>query len=200
MKEWLLVLCKIITIVTNRICEQNISRINSDRPSLQIPQFAFHISRNIPFRTEICTFLFWNVLCGIWERYHYYDVIMSTMAYQITRLASVYLTIYSGADQRKHQSSAALAFVRGIHRWPVNSPHKGPVTRKMFHLMTSSWHCGIYEFGVFQAVDMWQSSFISLAICSWQDIGYISELHQFKFVHRFGRLKHPSCMMIVTNL
>ena len=32
----------------------------------------------------------------------------------------------------KHQSSASLAFVRGIHRWPVNSPHKGPVTRKMF--------------------------------------------------------------------
>ena len=38
----------------------------------------------------------------------------------------------SGADQIKHQSSASLAFVRGIHRSPVNSPHKGPVTRKMF--------------------------------------------------------------------
>ena len=47
-------------------------------------------------------------------------------------------TVYSGADQRKHQSSASLAFVRGIHRWPVNSPHKGPVTRKYFHLITSS--------------------------------------------------------------
>ena len=43
------------------------------------------------------------------------------------------------ADQRrKQQSSASLAFVRGIHRRPVNSPHKWPVTRKMFHLMTSS--------------------------------------------------------------
>ena len=41
-------------------------------------------------------------------------------------------TVYSGADQRKHQGSASLAFVRGIHRWPVNSPHKWPVTRKMF--------------------------------------------------------------------
>ena len=40
--------------------------------------------------------------------------------------------VCSGQDQRKHQSSASLAFVRGIHRWPVNSPHKGPVTRKMF--------------------------------------------------------------------
>ena len=44
----------------------------------------------------------------------------------------VYSTVYSGTDQSKHQSSASLAFVRGIHRWPVNSPNKGPVTRKMF--------------------------------------------------------------------
>ena len=43
-----------------------------------------------------------------------------------------YSAVYSSADQRKHQSSASLAFVRGIHRWPVNSPHKGAVTRKMF--------------------------------------------------------------------
>ena len=41
-------------------------------------------------------------------------------------------TVYSGADHRKHQSSASLVFVRGIHRWAVNSPHKWPVTRKMF--------------------------------------------------------------------
>ena len=78
---------------------------------------------------------------------HYNDVIMSTMASQITSLTSDYSIIYSGADQRKHQSSASLAFGRGIHRWPVNSPHKGPVTRKKFpfdyiimiwfHLMTS---------------------------------------------------------------
>ena len=40
-------------------------------------------------------------------------------------------TVYSDADQRKHQSSTSLAFVRGIHRGPVNSPHKWPVTRKM---------------------------------------------------------------------
>ena len=47
------------------------------------------------------------------------------------RLAIVYLTVYSYADQRKHQIFASLAFVRGLHRSPVNSPHKGPVTRKM---------------------------------------------------------------------
>ena len=57
---------------------------------------------------------------------------MSAMASQITSLTIVYSTFYSGADQRKHQSSASQAFVRGIHRWPVTSPQKGPVTRKMF--------------------------------------------------------------------
>ena len=56
---------------------------------------------------------------------------MGAMACQITSLSLVYSNVYSGADQRKHQSSASLAFVRGIHRWPVNSPHKWPVTRKM---------------------------------------------------------------------
>ena len=59
---------------------------------------------------------------------HYSDVIMDPIASQITRL----FTVYAGAGERKHQRSASLAFVRGIHRWPVNSPHKGPVTRNMF--------------------------------------------------------------------
>ena len=63
---------------------------------------------------------------------HYNGVIISAMASQITRLTIVYQTFYSGADQRKHQSSVSPAVVRGIHRWPVNSPHKRPVTRKMF--------------------------------------------------------------------
>ena len=63
---------------------------------------------------------------------HYNDAMMGTMASQITSLTIVYSAIYSGADQRNHQSSASLSFVWGIHRGPVNSPHKGPVTRKMF--------------------------------------------------------------------
>ena len=63
---------------------------------------------------------------------HYSDTIMDAMASKITRVAIVYATVYSGADQRKHQSSASLAFVREIHRWPVIFPHKGPVPRKMF--------------------------------------------------------------------
>ena len=81
---------------------------------------------------------------------------MDTMAYQITSLIIVYLTIYSGADQRKHQSSASLAFVRGIHRWPVNSPHNWPVTRKCFHLMTSSW------IGTYPAISAWGHVLLSL--------------------------------------
>ena len=64
--------------------------------------------------------------------FHYKDVIMSAMASQITRLTIVYSTVCSAIDQRKHQSSASLSFVRGIHQRSMNSPHKGSVTRKMF--------------------------------------------------------------------
>ena len=63
---------------------------------------------------------------------HSCDVIMATNASPITNLTIVYSAVYTGADQRKYQSSASMAFVRGIHRGPVNSPHKWPVTRKMF--------------------------------------------------------------------
>ena len=57
---------------------------------------------------------------------------MGAVASQITSLTIVYSAVYSGVDQRKHQSSVSLTFVRGIHRWPVSSSHKWPVTRKMF--------------------------------------------------------------------
>ena len=63
--------------------------------------------------------------------FHNNDVIMSTVAFQITSLTIVYSSFYSDADQRTHQSSASLAFVREIHRWPVHSPQKGLVTRKL---------------------------------------------------------------------
>ena len=81
----------------------------------------------------------WDMTTHIWCHcneipHHYTDVIISAIASQITSLTIVYSTVYSGADQRKHQSSASLAFVWGIHRWPVNCPHKGSVTRKMFPL------------------------------------------------------------------
>ena len=72
-------------------------------------------------------------------RSHYSDVIMGALASQITSLTIVYSTVYSDTDQRKHQSSASLAFVRGIHRGPVNSPHKWLVTRKMFPFDDVIW-------------------------------------------------------------
>ena len=77
----------------------------------------------------------WNAIyiyIYIYKVPHHNDVIMGAMSSQITSLTIVYSTVYSDADQRRHQSSAPLAFARGIHRWPVNSRHKGPVTRKKF--------------------------------------------------------------------
>ena len=94
-----------------------------------------------------------SLLCHAWNHdkphensspsTHYNDAIMGAIASQITSLTIVYSTVYSGTHQRKHQSSASLAFVWGIHRGPVNSPHKGPVTRKMFR---------------FDGVTMWKPS------------------------------------------
>ena len=92
---------------------------------------------------QICTQFCFTVFCSgyiiLFGRFiritcsnHYSDVIMGSIASQITSLTIVYSTVYSGADQRTHQSSASMAFVWGIHRWLVNSPHKGPVAWKMF--------------------------------------------------------------------
>ena len=102
----------------------------------------------------------WLVHC-VMKVIHYNDIIMGTMASQITSLTFVYSTVYSGADQRHHQSSASLAFVWGIHRGPVNSPHKWPVTRKMFpfdgvimcmhkaaSFSTQQWNFEYFFFGV----------------------------------------------------
>ena len=66
---------------------------------------------------------------------------MGMMASEITSLAIVYSTIYLVEDQRKHQTSVSLAFVWGIHRRPVNSPHKWSVTRKMFPFDDVIMHC-----------------------------------------------------------
>ena len=79
---------------------------------------------------------------------------MTTIASQITSLTSVYSTVYSDADQRKHQSSASLAFVWGIHRDRWIPRTKGQLRGKCFHLMTSSSarHCleqSAYAHGAF---------------------------------------------------
>ena len=91
---------------------------------------------------------------------------MSPMASQITSLCIVYSTVYSGAYQRKHQSFASLTFVRRIYWGPVNSPHKRPVTRKCFHLMTSS------------CIKYWPSVLMAILSC------YV-EVFKWIFIHVF---------------
>ena len=59
--------------------------------------------------------------CSQMYLYYYNDIIISPMASQITGVLIIYSTVCAGEDQRKHQSSAPLASVRKIHRWPVNS-------------------------------------------------------------------------------
>ena len=105
-----------------------------------------------------------SITCRHWcGTYHCSDVIMSALASQITTVSRVCPTICSGVHQRKYQSSASLTFVRGIHRWPVDSAHKGPVTRKMFpfddvimYLESSSWEIRTQLFYIANAlfVDM----------------------------------------------
>ena len=90
---------------------------------------------------------------------HYNDAIMSAMAPQITGTSVVCSTVSSGTDQRKHQSSASLVFVRGIHRWPVDSPHKGPVTWKLFPFDdTITWSPFCFHYHVLSAIPVHRST------------------------------------------
>ena len=87
------------------------------------------VSQNVPSGLTVSIYVSvnWVINCA-----DYNDIIMGVMESQITSLTIVYSVVYLSADQRKHQNSAILVFVWGIHRRPVNSPHKGPVTWKMF--------------------------------------------------------------------
>ena len=90
---------------------------------------------------------------------HYSDVIMSAMSSQITGVSIVYWAVCSGANQRKHQSSTSLAFVRGIHRGLMNSSHKGPVTRKMLPFDYVIMHF------CYQVVHLWDLRLVRCRIC-----------------------------------
>ena len=101
------------------------------KPEYKFRANMLHVDHTFWNRVAILIkIVYWNIWCRSASRTHYNDIIMSAMASQITNLTIVHSSVYSGAE--KNQSSASLAFVRGIHRWPVNSPHKGPVTRQMF--------------------------------------------------------------------
>ena len=101
---------------------------------------------------------------------------MGTIASQITSITIVYSTVYSDADQRKHQSCASLAFVRGIHRGPMNFPHKWPVTRKMFPFDDVIMCIGLgYNSSVFMSCDKklmakWAAAFIEPIKLLWYKV------------------------------
>ena len=107
---------------------------------------------------------------------------MSTIASLITSLTIVYSTVYSDADQRKHQSPASLAFVP-IHRRPVNSPHKWPVTRKMFPFDDVIMHPNIR---VFQKMN-----FYELHCAQFFIHGKWPQKNTWKIRNRFVRVWHP---------
>ena len=135
-----------ITTYTHR----KIGRFPAQMPDLHVKQSGSlnwpHFSQHeLTFHAMNWVNALWTGLCVtarnrtsdicVWSfrPQHYSDVIMSAMAPQITG-ASI---VYSGADQRKHQSSASLAFVRGIHR-PVTGEFPEQSAGKCFHLITSS--------------------------------------------------------------
>ena len=95
---------------------------------------------------------------------HYNDVIMSAIASQIISLTIHYSTVCSGTDQRKQQNSASLAFVRWIHWCLVNSPHKWPVTWKMFPLDDVIYNNNIEEYPCMHTQVLWVASCYSETI------------------------------------
>ena len=131
---------------------------------------------------------------------------MSTITSQITSLTIVYSTIYSGADQSKHQSSASLAFVWGIHRGPVNSPHKWPVTRKMFpfddvimcrpnainfpsqNTIDSSGICGVF-------IDFIMNCSVVMQICSSWVLGFHC-VNMYAFIFVMGSILSVDVVLV----
>ena len=120
---------------------------------------------------------------------HYGDAILGAIASQITNVTVVYSTVYSDADQRKHQSSASLAFVRRNHRGPVNSPHKWPATRKMFppddvtmakKQLVTSYHC-LWIFPLPQL--NWCDSLCAKATQVWNDLLNLSSSRALTWVY-----------------
>ena len=101
--------------------------------------YAVHSSWQIIYMTSIRKVLH---LRGVYFVIHYSDVIMSVMTCQIT--STRLFVNRSGAHQRKYQSSASQAFVWGIHRSLVNSPHKWPVTQKMYPFDDVTMDVSIY--------------------------------------------------------
>ena len=95
---------------------------------------------------------------------------MSVMASQITSLTIADSTVYSGTYERKYQSSALLAFMRGIHRWLLNFPHKGPVTRKMFSIDDVIMICSFFRIRCLLGIIIITSGSASTVIIKWKSL------------------------------
>ena len=119
---------------------------------------------------------------------------MGAIASQIIRLTIVYSTGFSRADQWKHQSSASLAFVRGIHRSPVNSLHKRPVKRKVFPFddvivkllkwLRNYWNVNIYCSTVLQlAMPIHDVRHFAEDVLFWNDEFFIQDKSWPNFIH-----------------
>ena len=119
-----------------------------------------------PWKYFMSLIWIWAVSSCIWKDEHYGDVIMTMLAFQITSLTVVYSIVYWGVNQRKHQSSASLAFVREIHRGPVNFPHKWPVTRKMFPFDDVIMKNGYHTHNIPRNVPTFWLWFVTGALCS----------------------------------
>ena len=131
----------------------------------QLKTKRFHVMTSSWWPVYLMSYFGSSLLNSCWS-YHYCHVIVGAVASQITSLTIVYSTAYSDADQRKHQSSASLAFVRGIYRGPVNSPYKWLVTRKMFP---------------FDDVIMWRHS-------SWSTLAHVVVCHLPELSHNLNHV------------
>ena len=139
-----------------------------------------------------------NIHSGKYTLNHYDDVIMTMLASQITSLTVVYSIVYSGVNQRKHQSSASLAFVREIHRGPVNFPHKWPVTRKMFPFDDVIMIQGLW------CTDSWKSQIImshDIDTLSWRNCCFLLQTFGNNMSHiRAGGWYYDAFILQPTHL
>ena len=137
-RHWTIIGAKIVQVLCRHmgfLSHNELPHVNMRWDTSIRSSFLYHGTPHMAFvvgKQNISMWMTWNMDSMQILQPHYTDVIMSAMASEITSVSIVYSTVCSCANQRKHQRSASLVFVREIHRGPVNSPHKGPVTWKMF--------------------------------------------------------------------
>ena len=124
------------------------------------------------------------------------------MASQITSPTIVYSTVCSDAAQRKHQSSVSLAFMRGIHRWPVISPHKGPVTRKIWlrHYILAMYqmlNCFFFLFTMTLYIRVSTACVMSVTIIILIVKSFCRGWHYIEIIYSFGSLRLDNSTSII---